>query len=314
MIINYIGFILAAWAVIGNDVIQTLGTFLQSNSHFKWQKLFFFIGSVLTFTLLIGWYINDGDVSFGRLSKISHDSVISLWYLLPPIILLIITRFGVPVSTTFLILSIFSSELLIKSMLLKSVYGYFICFIVAYITYSFFFRRYEKSESTDALTSRQIRNWTILQWGSTTFLWSQWLIQDFANIYVFLPAKINVFTLIVSLALMLLMLGTVMRKKGGNIQRVVSSKSNSSNIRSATILDFVYGISLFYFTTINTVPMSTTWAFIGVLAGREIALRQFVYKGAMRKGVRIIVKDFALVLIGIVVSVGCILFLKNVAL
>jgi len=85
MIINYIGFILAAWAVIGNDVIQTLGTFLQSNSHFKWQKLFFFIGSVLTFTLLIGWYINDGDVSFGRLSKISHDSVISLWYLLSPI-------------------------------------------------------------------------------------------------------------------------------------------------------------------------------------------------------------------------------------
>ena len=39
ILILYLGFILAAYAVIGNDVIQTLGTFLTSNKKTHWTIL-----------------------------------------------------------------------------------------------------------------------------------------------------------------------------------------------------------------------------------------------------------------------------------
>lgn len=116
--------------------------------------------------------------------------------------------------------------------------------------------------------------------------------------------------MLLSLAVLLGILALILRNQGGSIQKVVSTKSNSSNIRSATIIDFIYGLVLFVFTMVNDVPMSTTWAFIGVLAGREIALRQKVFPGTMKKGLRLIYTDFAKVFIGITISIGCILALK----
>jgi len=41
----------------------------------------------------------DGDVSYGRLSAIPFPEKLEWWYLLAPIALLAITRFGIPVST-----------------------------------------------------------------------------------------------------------------------------------------------------------------------------------------------------------------------
>ena len=66
-ILIYLGFAIAAYSVIGNDVIQTLGTFISSNEKRPWWVLFLFAGSILTVTLLVGWYMNGGDVSYGRL-------------------------------------------------------------------------------------------------------------------------------------------------------------------------------------------------------------------------------------------------------
>ena len=103
------GFLLAAYSVVGNDVIQTLGTFLSSNKERPWWVLWLFTGSILTIVLLYGWYAYNGDVSHGRLEKVGDlPSPFHWWYILPPLVLMIITRFGIPVSTTFLIISMLS--------------------------------------------------------------------------------------------------------------------------------------------------------------------------------------------------------------
>jgi hypothetical protein len=49
--------------------------------------------------------------------------------------------------------------------------------------------------------------------------------------------------------------------------------------------------------------MSTTWAFIGILAGREIAISYRLKKDKLKKTYHIIVKDFAKVNIGLFVSI-----------
>lgn len=312
MIINLLGFVIASYSVIGNDVIQTLGTFLQSNKHYRWWQQFLFIGGIMAVVLLVGWYFNAGDVSYGRLDRIDNTIPLTVWHLVPPILLLFITRFGIPVSTTFLILSIFSTHVVIESMLLKSFVGYVVAFVSAYFIYGAAVYRLEDPEKLKLKGNKRL--WTALQWVSTSFLWSLWLIQDFANLYVFLPKHLDFWQMLVSLFVLLGILAFIVRSKGGAIQKVVENKSNSSNIRSATIIDFIYGMVLFVFTMVNDVPMSTTWAFIGVLAGREIALRQRVFQGTMKKGIRLVYSDFAKVFIGITVSISCILLLKYTTL
>lgn len=310
--ISIIGFLLASYAVIGNDVIQTLGTFIQSNEREPWWKLFIYIGSILTIVLCIGWYINSGDATYGRLNNISRPENMTIWYLIPPLLLMLITRYGIPVSTTFLILSIFSSQVVLGNMLVKSFLGYILAFVSAFIIYQFFLYRLEEHDNEDELKNKKL--WIVLQWFSTAYLWGQWLIQDFANIYIYLPANINGFTMAMSLIAMLVILAVILKIKGGAIQKVVSSKSNSSNIRSATFIDFIYGSVLLFFTTFNNIPMSTTWAFIGILAGREIALRNKVYVETLREGWKMIGQDFIKVTFGIILSISIVLLLRNSSL
>ncbi|WP_431129481.1 hypothetical protein [Flagellimonas flava] len=303
-LIIYSGFIITAYAVIANDVIQTLGTFIASNQKIKWWLLWVFAGLILTLTLCYGWQVNNGDVSYGRLSKIPLPEVVQWWYLLAPVALLVITRYGVPVSTTFMILSVFSTSQVIEKMILKSVFGYALAFVAAIVIYWAVSKWLESKASLRLMSiKKQKKYWLIAQWFSTGFLWSQWLIQDFANIYVFLPRQLSLNELLLSLAVILLIMAYIFKSKGGKIQDIVTKKANTENIRSATIIDFIYGILLYILSTLSSIPMSTTWTFIGILAGREIAITYLLNRKQLNHTYTVIFKDLAKVNIGLIISV-----------
>jgi len=311
LVIGYLGFIISVYAVIANDVIQTLGTFIASNHKTKWYFLWLFAAGILTITLYYGWFSNYGDVTYGRLSNIPLPDKIHWWYLLAPITLLIITRFGIPVSTTFMILSVFSSSMVIEKMILKSVYGYALAFMFSIFIYFFISKKFESKVSLDKLDNHKRKHyWLVAQWFSTGFLWSQWLIQDFANIFVFLPRKLSGYELLFSLVLILLVMAYIFKSKGGKIQEIVNLKANTRNIRSATIIDFIYGIFLFVFGNLNPIPMSTTWVFIGILAGREMAITYLLNKKDIKYTYIIIAKDLGKVNIGLIVSVVIAFFIQ----
>ena len=275
LIIMWLGFILASYAVVGNASIQTLGTFLSSNEERPWYVLWAFAGSILALTLIYGWFQYGGDVSYGRLEKYAFVEDMTWPYLLPPLVLMLLTRTGIPVSTSFLVLTFFKPKGLV-AMTLKSILGYALAFLLAIIVWQFVTKLLDKRFMENKITASQKRNWTILQWCSTGFLWGQWLIQDFANIYVYLPRSLSGVEIGISLTILLTMLGIIFYSKGGNIQKIVKAKTNTTDIRSATIVDFIYGILLLFFKEFSNVPMSTTWVFLGLLAGREIAIRYTV--------------------------------------
>ena len=136
-----IGFALAAYSIIANDSIQTLGTFIASNAHRPWWLLWAFASSVLITVVLIGWYLNQGDPAFGRLEKFPWpDNGIQWYHILPPLVILALTRFGVPVSTTFMVLIVFNPKN-IDAMLTKSLLGYGVAFFVSIILYRFVIRQ-----------------------------------------------------------------------------------------------------------------------------------------------------------------------------
>ena len=296
------GFLLAAYAVVANDSIQTLGTFLASNSHRPWWLLWLFASGILCAVLAYGWFAHGGDVSYGRLENFPVPSGGISWiHAIPPLALLILTRLGVPVSTTFLVLTVFTIGNL-EAMLVKSALGYLVAFVSAIVLFRLVFRR--ATEYFHRTRGQSIpRYWVVLQWASTGFLWSQWLIQDLANIFVYLPRQLPVHWLVFGVATLIVMQGYIFYTFGGVIQKIVLSKTDTTDIRAATIIDFIYGVVLLIFKEISNFPMSTTWVFLGLLAGREFALSMYLADTDFKRTLRNVSMDALKALSGLIVSV-----------
>jgi hypothetical protein len=303
----WVGFAIAGYSAIANDSIQTIGTFIASNSQRRWYYLWLYMGVIFIATMTYSWLVYDGDVSYQRLASKGFDQApqsFSFLQLAAPIFLLILTRLRMPVSTTFLILSAFAtSSDAILGVLGKSLIGYFIAFIVALIIW--FLVAYAVK---NLFKGKPASWWLPLQWVISGALWFTWLSQDAANIAVFLPRSLSTSQFIGFVAYIFFGLGILFYLKGDKIQRVVTEKSGVTDIRAATIVDFVYAMLLLYFKNLSTIPMSTTWVFIGLLGGRELAIsiskkrKKKRYRSAKRAA-RMIGKDMLYALIGLSVAV-----------
>ena len=300
-----VGFVLSSYSVIANDAIQTLGTFLSSNRERPWWMLWIYVSSILVFVVVYGWWAYGGDVSYGRLpTKFPVPAEFTWIHAVPPLALLILTRYGIPVSTTFLVLTVFAPSQL-GSMLEKSLMGYAVAFVSAAAVYLIISNAFEKMFfKTRRSGEKPSWYWYVFQWSSTAFLWSMWLVQDLANIYVYMPTRqLDITIVLVSLLGMVLLQGVILYGRGGKIQEVVTEKSSTEDIRSATIIDLVYGIVLYYFKNINNVPMSTTWVFLGLLGGREIAMAIRLRRKYLKTAGRLVLRDIQKAGLGLLVSV-----------
>lgn len=302
-ILMVIGFCLAAYSIVGNDVPQTLGTFISSNAHRPWWVLWIYVSTILVVVLLYGWYASGvGDASYGRLETIPFPKDGVTWlYIVPPILLILLTKYGIPVSTTFLVLTIFSPSSL-SSMLTKSMMGYAVAFVVAIIVYRFVIKQISIyfSKTRDKKPSNI---WIGLQWVSTAFLWSQWLIQDLANIFVYVPRQVPFEFLVFAISVFVVLLGVILYQRGGAIQKIIDTKTGVADIRSATIIDFMYAVILLVFKEWSNIPMSTTWVFLGLLAGREFAMAMNLREVNKHRTSRNVSKDAMKLMLGLVMSV-----------
>ncbi len=306
----WIGFFFAAYATVANDSIQSLGTFIESNKARSWWILWLFIGGVFVLVVSFSWVYYDGDVTYQRLLKpdgstpYPHPVQFSFFQIIAPLVLLILTRLKMPVSTTFLILSVFSVDTSgITSVVWKSWSGYILAFILSflvwYLSYNFI-KKFFKSRKFH-------RSWSVVQWVVSGTLWGVWVMQDGANIAVFLPRQLDLTQFLIFTFTIFGGLGLLFYLRGDKIQEVVSEKVRISDVRAATLVDLTYVILLIYKLFISTVPMSTTWVFLGIIGGREIAIslaRNKKGKKHRKKAGRMIFKDFSYAMIGLFVSIA----------
>lgn len=358
-----LGFFFAAYAVVGNDALQTLGTFINSNSKLDWKWLFLFAGAVLVVTFTYGWIIYDGDPSWQRLANTKKYPPVDIkWYhTLPPLALVVITRFGVPVSTSFMVLTVFAAVDGFTSMLGKSLTGYGLAFAVGLLVYLVLTKSLEKYFQETPLNEHApfglatiagiiiglgvyfipplispdfaygfnvIRNlaifgividiiaffavkkfgrqayWIILQWVTTGYLWGVWLIQDFANIFVFLPRELTPLEGFSAMFIILALLGYTFWNQGGPVQKILRSKTSVTDIRSATLIDFTYASLLFFFKEVSDIPMSTTFVFLGLIAGREFGFSLMRKDLSVAKAWMLSLSDASKAYIGLVISIN----------
>jgi hypothetical protein len=306
LIYTIVGFALAGWSVIANDSVQTLGTFIASKQKwFKWYTLAGSASFAMIVTVSYGWWIYDGDISYGRLTRIPYQEI--QWYhAVAPAILLLLTRVGIPVSTTFLVLSAFASTVVLEKMLLKSVVGYGLAAVAAYICWIGISKFI--NEKFDEITDQwKIAFWRNAVWVTSAFLWATWLMHDVANIAVYLPRQLDISLLAIVLLYFTILLFYIFYIHGGPIQKVVLDKTGTRYARSATIINVIYAIVLYYFKELNDLPMSTTWVFVGLLCGRELAISTMNKEYKFKYVFPLIGKDFIKMVFGLSVSVGIVL-------
>ncbi|MAC89413.1 MAG: hypothetical protein ACJAU5_000375 [Maricaulis maris] len=341
-IFSILGFLIGAYSIVANDAIQTLGTFLSSNAKRPWWVLWAYACSIIVVVMLWGFFGSEGDIAFGRLNSLPYpEGGVQWWHAIPPLFLLILTRYGIPVSTTFLVLTIFAltgganTEGVLPKMLTKSALGYIVAISAAFFVYMIISRIFERwIDRTKDEPHHPV--WFVAQWAATAFLWSQWLMQDLANIFIFLPRTTELvpvldstglplmqegvavmqtqvafspMLLVFATAVMLALHAIIFRNRGGEIQKIVLSKTNSTDIRAATAIDLIYGVILYIFKEVNDVPMSTTWVFLGMLAGREIAIAYIAGLRSKLAALWDVVSDVLRAFLGLLISVILAIFL-----
>ena len=130
-------------------------------------------------------------------------------------------------------------------------------------------------------------------------------MQDAANVAIYLPRSLSTLEFLAFAGFMFLGLGVLFKQGGERIQEVVNEKSDVVDVRAATLIDFIYAVVLYVFKIASAVPMSTTWVFVGLLGGRELAM---AIRGAsgqgrgVRAALRLIGRDLLYVTIGFVVA------------
>ncbi len=306
IIAMWVGFGLAGYAAIANDSVQTIGTFIASNKDKKWYFMWLFMGLIFLATVYYSWSTYGGDVSNQRLTSKGFDEAptsFSFLQLAAPLILLILTRMRMPVSTTFLLLNAFSTKTsAIIGVLYKSLSGYFLAFILAFFVWIIISKFVVKF-----LKGKPHPLWVVFQWITSGMLWSVWIQQDAANIAIFLPRSLSTWEFVAFSGYIFLGLGVLFYMRGDKIQQIVDEKSDVTDVRAATLVDLVYSLLLYYKLFESTLPMSTTWLFIGLLGGRELAIsiakgKADKRKKASRKAINMIGKDMLYALIGLFIS------------
>jgi len=140
------------------------------------------------------------------------------------------------------------------------------------------------------------------------------LSHDVANIAVFLPRQVPLDLMVFVSIVFVGGLFFMFRERGGKIQQIVLEKHNTRYVRSATLIDLFYWLCLYFFKELNDIPMSTTWVFVGLLAGRELAMATYFGKKKTKSVFPLVAKDFGKMMVGLGASVALVLAIHYIIL
>lgn len=125
---------------------------------------------------------------------------------------------------------------------------------------------------------------------------------------VYLRRTLEVWELGMTVAWLVVLTAVVAWNRGERVQTVVDKKTNTRNMREASLMDLLYGTILFVFKQKIKVPMSTTWIFLGFLAGREFGIVITDFSCArLTSALKMMGWDALMAFIGFVVSIVALL-------
>ena len=163
------------------------------------------------------------------------------------------------------------------------------------------------NEKLDEVDEKYIGFWRNSVWVTSGWLWWVWLSHDVANIAVYLPRELDINIAFNCNGIFYCIVILHFLHSRWTYSNCSFEKTGTRYARSATIINVIYAAVLFYFKELNDLPMSTTWVFVGLLCGRELAISTMNKDYKFKYVFPLIGKDFLKMIFGLSVSVGIVL-------
>ncbi len=145
--------------------------------------------------------------------------------------------------------------------------------------------------------------WIGLQWVLYGFSVESVADSRFGQYFRLCTRQVPFSFLLFAITVFVVLLAVILYQRGGAIQKIVDTKTGVTDIRAATIIDFMYALILLVFKEWSNIPMSTTWVFLGLLAGREFAMSMIFDEVNKHRTSRNVSKDAMKLMFGLAMSV-----------
>lgn len=304
---NWFMLTITCYTLIANNYIQSIGTFLINNKN-KFKSNLIFITLSFTITTLISWIIFDGNIDYNLLSNIEYKKNLGIVIIFIPMLLNIFTKYGIPVSATFLVIPLFSDNNTLNTMLTKTVTSYFLAFIVSFFIWNFIKKHFSQIMKMD---NKENTFWNITEYITTSLVWIAWNMLNICVFVVFVDRKFNFFELVAVNIIVLVVLYIILKGDNTKIEEIINEKNETENKKSIAIFNLLFALILIFIEFFSNVPLTTTWVFLGLLAGKELSesfTNNNIFSNTkIKKSLIKIIKDLHKAMVGIIFSL---LFVK----
>ena len=286
-LLSWIVVALTTYNIIFNNSIQTIGLFISSNKENNILHTLLFFGSIFVFSVVLSWFLTSGGVHYHLLDTIDYkENHINILFIFLPLMLYFFTKKRIPVSATFLVIPLFANKDTIENMINKTSVSYLLSFIVSLMVYNFLYKKYKDIISNEKENTST--TWIVAEYISTGVLWFSWLTISLCNFVVFLPRNFYFKDILLLSLIGIITIYCILISRGGEMQKIITQKSDVKNIKTTVIFNTLFSFMLLFIQHINTIPVTSTWMFLGILAGREIAIsiNTFSLTGALKYKIR----------------------------
>lgn len=261
--------ILTTYHIMANNAVQIIGMFVASNDKKDKLKIWLLLSVIFVLTVLISWLFFDKQLHFSLLNSIQYNENLSILLIFLPIILYFFTKKNIPISATFLIIPIFSNNNTLQSMVVKTLISYFLSFTISFIFWYFLYIKYKNF--IDIEKNNNKNRWIIIEYLSTAMLLGIWLVTSTCTFTIFLPRVFTIKYLILFIIVGIFSILVILYNDNTTIKKIIGNKSDI-NYKSGAIFNILFAMIMLSVQYISKIPITSTWVFLGVLAGRELAI------------------------------------------
>lgn len=299
---NWFMLAITCYTLIANNYIQSIGTFIINNK-IKFKSNLIFITLSFTLSTLISWLIFDGNIDYNLLNNIEYKKNLAIAMIFIPLLLNVFTKYGIPVSATFLVIPLFSDSNTLNTMLIKTTTSYFLAFMVSFFIWNFIKKHFNHLMKMDAKPNLF---WNIMEYVTTSLVWIAWNMLNICVFVVFVDRKFNIYELIAVSLIVLVVLYIIMTGNNKQIEEIINEKNETENKKSIAVFNLVFALILIYIEFFSNVPLTTTWVFLGLLAGKDLSdsfSENIIFSNSKtKKSILKIIKDLHKAIVGIVFS------------
>ncbi len=312
---NYLGWFLSmltTYFIMVNNSIQTVGFFTASNKQNNKINTFYFLSVVFVVTMLFSWLCYKRELHFLLLNRTRYNPHLSIFLLLLPVIIDILTKLRMPLSAAFLVIPVFSDSGTVKGMVTKTFMSYVLAFVVSFLAWKIIYTlfrghvRVKKDEQIGKV-------WIFMEYIFTGAVWAMWLTISACNFVVFLLRVFVLKDFILFLFMGILCIYLMVYNGGGEMLKIIEDKSDV-DIKNTTIFNALLSITMLIIRCVSKIPITSTWMFLGTMAGRELAVASSSAVSKYKSCYKKILIDLKLAIFGIVLSlitVEILLFVIN---